>query len=321
MEQPEGYEVKSHMDRKLVCKLERSLYGLKQSGRNWNKLLHEYVTQNKFLQNQADHCVYTRQQKHEIIVIWVDDLIIAASDENAMKVTKYMLTARFKMKDLGKLRNFLGIDFNQSDDCVTMSQAKYVEKILERFNMQDCKPRSTPCEHKLNYTDDSALMSDVSRYREAVGCLIYLTVCTRPDLSFVVSKLSQYFTKPTEQHFGTVKHVLRYLRGTSDKKLCYRKCDGNLGIQAYSDANWAGDVNDRRSTTGYCLSLTKDGTLVSWKTKKQPTVALSTCEAEYIALAATIQECLYLMQLLDGIDKHLYVLPRVSVDRGVNMWI
>ncbi len=143
MKQPEGYKVKSHTDRELVCKLETSLYGLKQSGRSWNKLLHEYLTQNKFLQNQADHCVYTREREHEkvIMVICVDDLIIAASDENAMKVTKDMLTARFKMKDPGKLRHFLGIDFEQSNNCVTMSQAKYVEKILERFNMHDCKPR------------------------------------------------------------------------------------------------------------------------------------------------------------------------------------
>lgn len=117
MEQPEGYKVKSHTDTELVCKLERSLYGLKQSGRNWNKLLHEYLTQNKFQQNQADHCVYTREKQNEkvIIVIWVDDLIIAASDENAMKVTKEMLTARFKMKDLGKLKHFLGIDFEQTN--------------------------------------------------------------------------------------------------------------------------------------------------------------------------------------------------------------
>ena len=136
-----------------------------------------------------------------------------------------------------------------------MSQAKYVEEILESFYMQDCKPRSTPCEQKLNYTDDTALMSDVSRYREAVGSFIYWT---RPNLFFIASKLSQYFTEPTEQHFCTVKHVLRYLRGTKDKGLFYRKCDENLGIQAYSDENWAGDVTDR-STTGYCASLTKGG--------------------------------------------------------------
>ena len=315
MEQPEAYEERSQTDSKLVCKIEKSLYGLKPSGRNWNKLLHDHLTENYFTQNQADHCVYTRETEHEkvIVIIWVDDLLIAASNEEAMKVTKDMLTARFKMKDLGKLKHFLGIDFEQTGNCVTMSQAKYVEKILDRFNMQDCKARSTPCEQKLNYTDDAALLSDVSMYREAVGSLIYLTVCTRPDLSFIVSKLSQYFNQPTVEHFCTVKHVLRYLRGTSDKKLCYQMSNENLGIQAYSDADWAGDV-DRRSTTGYCVTLSQGGTLVSWKTKRQPTVALSTCEAEYIALAATIQECLYLTQLLDGIDKHVYMLPVVFED-------
>lgn len=107
--------------------------------------------------------------------------------------------------------------------------------------------------------------------------------------------------------------MLRYLRRTSDKKLCYKKCDESLGIHAYSDANWAGDINDKR-TTGYCVSLNKEGTLISWKTKRQPTVALSTCEAEYIALAATIQECLYLTQFLSSLDKHVYTLPRVYED-------
>ena len=178
--------------------------------------------------------------------------------------------------------------------------------------MQDCKPRSTPCEQKLNYTDGADMMNDVRKYREAVGSLIYLSVCTRPDLSFVVSKLSQYFSEPTDEQWVTVKHVLRYLKGTIDKELCYTKCD-TLGLQAYSDADWAAD-NDRRSTTGYCVSLTKDGTLVSWKTKKQPTVALSTCEAEYMALVATVQECLYLKQLLEGLDKQKYPLPKVFED-------
>lgn len=115
--------------------------------------------------NLPDHCVYTREMEHDkvIIVIWVDDLIIATSDENALKFVKDMLAATFKMKDLGRLRHFLVIDFNQSNNCVTMSQKKYVGKILERFNMQDCKSRPTPCEQNQNYTDDAALMSDVKR--------------------------------------------------------------------------------------------------------------------------------------------------------------
>lgn len=304
-DQPEGYEE----GKGLVCKLEKSLYGLKQSGRNWNKVLHDYLTENGFIQNPADYCVYSRvtEQEKTILIIWVDDLIIAANNENVMKKVKEMLSVKFKMKDLGKLKYFLGIEFTQHDGCVKMSQETYMNKILTRFKMEGCKPRKTPCDQKLCYTEDGVEMKDVRMYREAVGSLIYLTTCTRPDLSFGVSKLSQYLSKPTEQQWVTVKHVLRYLKGTLNKELCFRRDDSQkLGLTAYSDADWAGDTTDRRSTTGYCVSLSENSCLVSWKTKKQPTVALSTCEAEYMALASTMQECMYLKQLLEGIDDYMY---------------
>lgn len=239
-----------------------------------------------------------------IILIWVDDLVIAASNESALKSVKEMLTVKFQMKDLGRLKNFLGITFDQCNGCVTMSQQSYVDKLLDRFDMQDCKPRSTHCEPKLHYTDGEKLC-DPRKYREAVGSLIYLTSCTRPDLSFVVGKLSQHFSEPTDEQWTTVKRVLKCLKSTNDKMLCYRECDW-LRLFAYSDADWVGDATDQRSTTGYCVSLSENGPLISWKTKKQPTVALSTCEAEYMALAATTQECLYLSQLLEHLDNCLY---------------
>lgn len=146
MEQPEGFEVKTRKN--LVDKLNKSRYGLKQSGRNWNRIFDEHLCKNGFKQNATDHCVYVREGANEkvIIIIWVDDVIIAASDDNALKVVKEMLREKFKMKDLGQLEHFLGIYFNQSYGCVKMTQ-----KLLERFNMQDCKPRATPCEQKLNY--------------------------------------------------------------------------------------------------------------------------------------------------------------------------
>lgn len=315
IEQPEGFEVETRKN--LVYKLNKSLYGLKQSGRNWNRMFDEHLCENGFKQNAADHCVYVREGANEkvIIIIWVDDVIIAASDENALKVVKEMLKEKFKMKDLGQLKHFLGIDFNQCDGCVTMTQKRYVGKLLERFNMQNCKPRATPCEQKLNYSHGAEKMTDARKYREVVGSLLYLTTCTRPDLSYTVSKLSQYFSEPTEEQWATVKHVLRYLKGSSDKELCYRKSDDmELWIQAYSDADWAADQTDRRSTTGYCVSLSESGPLISWRTKKQPTVALSTCEAEYMALAATVQECMYLVQLLEGIDGCQCAPPKVYED-------
>ena len=131
----------------------------------------------------------------------------------------------------------------------------------------------------------------------------------------MVSKLSQYFAEPTEEQWVTVKHVLRYLRGTKGRELCFRRNDSEkLGLLAYSDADWAADTTDRRSTTGYCVSLSRNSSLISWKTRKQPTVALSTCEAEYMALASTIQECIYLEQLLEGIDGYEYTETTVYED-------
>ncbi|XP_053567634.1 uncharacterized protein LOC128657344 [Bombina bombina] len=127
--------------------------------------------------------------------------------------------------------------------------------------------------------------------------------CTKPDLSWVIIKLSHYLSEPTEQHLTTAKHMMRYLKCTIDYEFCYRKFSENLKIEAYSDADWASDVNDRRSMTGNCFIQTKNSPLIAWKSKKQPTIALSTCEAEYIALAATTQESLYLIQLLKGMDK------------------
>ena len=240
---PEGYEEK---DDGLVYKLEKSLYGLKQSGRNWNRVLHDCLTGDGFTQNPADHCVYAKESKDEevIIIIWVDDLIIAASNEKVLKEVKQMLAGKFKMKDLGCLKHFLGIDFCQTNGCVKMSQERYTNKVLQRFNMQNCRTRETPCDQKLEYSEDAVKLDDVRLYREAVGSLIYLSTCTRPDLSFVVSRLSQYFAEPTEEQWVTVKHVLRYLKGTAEKGLCFKRNDSEeLGIQAYSDAIVIYDVN------------------------------------------------------------------------------
>lgn len=306
MEQPEGYERKSETGEKLVCMLQKSLYGLKQSGRNWNAMLHACLTENGFEQNSADNCVYSKQKKDEkvILLIWVDDLILAANKESVLKDVKKMLTEKFKMKDMGRLKHFLGIDFEQTDSEVKMSQEMYVNKLLERFEMKDCKPRETPSESKLVFSENADQMKDARKYREAVGSLIYLSTCTRPDLSFVVSKLSQHFSEPTEQHWNTVKHVFRYLKGTAKQGLCFKQNAEGLGLKVYSDADWASDTADRRSTSGYCISLGDGSSFISWKTRKQPTVALSTCEAEYMALASAIQECIYLEHLLSGIDKY-----------------
>ena len=314
MDQPEGFEVRHQDGQKLVYKLNKSLYGLKQSGRNWNLMLHKHLTENSFVQNHSDHCVYSKQSQSGIVVVvvWVDDFIIAGSSKNLLCAAKHMMTEKFKMKDLGRLSHFLGIDFDQGDGYVKMNQRKYIQKLLERHDMSDCKPRATPSEQKHDIGRGDPV--DAHKYREVVGGLIYLMMCTRPDICWIVTKLSQYLSSPLTVHWVAVKHALRYLKGTIDFELCYKKSKNGLNLIGYSDADWASSEDDRRSTSGYCFSLTENGPLVSWKSRKQPTIALSTCEAEYIALAAAAQEILYLSQLLNEIGFQLKFHPVIYED-------
>ena len=165
-------------------------------------------------------------------------------------------------------------------------------------------PRSTPCEQNpsMYYHDDDQEIIDEPQYRAIVGSLIYGMTCTRPDLSWVVTRLSQHLSKPTEGDWTLLKQVLRYIKGTLDQKLYFKKSESSLKVFAYSDSDWASS-EDRRSTTGYYFALNEAGPAISWKSRKQPTVALSTCEAEYMALGETTQEAIYLKQILSDLQE------------------
>jgi len=188
--------------------------------------------------------------------------------------------------------------------------------MLERFGMSDCKSRSTPSEPReggiKNEEEKSSKSVDLRGYWEIVGSLIYAMTSTRPDICWIVSKLSQALANPKAENLVAAKHVLRYLKGTVDYELCYKKSEEDLNLIGFSDADWASSVEDRWSTKGYCFSLTKQSPAISWKTKKQPTVALSTCEAEYIGLATTNQESLYFTQLLNGMDNRIYSYAEIN---------
>ena len=301
VEQPEGYIVPGKEE--LVWKLNKSLYGLKQSGRNWNNLLNKELLGENFEQSKIDPCMFIKfnNDKMNIILVWVDDILNAASDLDSLNEVKAKLMLKFEMKDLGQISRFLGIDFKIKPDEIRMSQHVYTEKLLEKYNMLDCKPRLTPCEQKLSFSEDADPF-DPTTYREAIGSLIYLSTCTRPDITWIVNKLSQFNQNPTIQHWTAVKHVLRYLKGTTNFCLSFRKCKDGLNLTGYTDADW-GSSEDRRSTSGYCFSLNENGPTISWKSKKQPTVALSTCEAEYVAMTPAIQEAEYLLKLVNAMDR------------------
>ena len=299
VEQPEGFAVHNEKDKKLVGKLEKSLYGLKQSGRNWYSMLHSYLLEQNFSQSLADTCVYTRHDKSEmsIVIIWVDDIIVASNSMSTVNAIKKGLSHKFQMKDLGEISCFLGIKFTRNGDVIKMDQSKFVESMLVKFDMQDCKPRLSPCEIGLNKViDEHSDLADVKLYRQIVGSLIYIMAATRPDLCFVVNKLSQYMVKPTVTHLTMAKHVLRYLKGTIDHCLIFKKFE-KLSLVGFCDADW-GSTADRRSITGYGFRLSPEGPFISWKSKKQQTVALSTCEAEYMSLSAAVQEAKFLLKLL-----------------------
>lgn len=300
MEQPEGFEKSGCQGEKLVWKLKKSLYGLKQSGHNWNKVLHQYLIGENFDESMSDPCVYTKKvgESKVILIVWVDDILIAASDETILNDVKSNLSVKFKMKDLGKMSWFLGMEVVQKNDYIEMSQKLYIQRLLERFKMSDCKPKATPCEvasGKLT-VEESSPLEDTKLYRELVGSLIYLMTCTRPDICYIVTRLSQFLASPTKAHLAMGKHVLRYLKGTIGHCLRFEKCD-KLQLEGYCDADWGSSIEDRRSISGFAFQLSRKGPLISWKSKKQQCVALSTCEAEYIALTAAVQEAKFLRQL------------------------
>ena len=294
LQQPPGYEQISDDGTQLTCHLHKSLYGLKQSGRNWHKTLTDFLKLQEFTANENDSCIYkhiTPDHGEVIILFWVDDIIIASNNLNLIAKTKELLHNKFKMDDRGELQWFLGLDFSKTKDgYYKMSQARYAEELLKRFNMSECKTANTPAEKGLEFAE----ISDKDRvnfpYRQAIGNLVYLATATRPDISWIISKLSQYLENPGAEHIAALKRVFRYIKGTKSFCLSYKPTSGYL--QGYCDSDWAGDVKDRRSTSGYVFTL--GGTPIAWKTRKQQTVALSSCEAEYMSIAEATKEMIYL---------------------------
>ena len=211
---------------------------------------------------------------------------------------KTALSRKFEIKDLGKLNYFLGVEVEQQENkSIWIGQPVYTKNLLETSGMQDCKPASTPVDisSKLTKATDDDECIDQQKYQSAIGSLMYLSVSTRPDISYAVSSPARFSSKPKKEHWTALKRLLRYLRGTLKHGILYTK-DGSNACVGYADADWAGDINDRKSTSGYVFLVS--GGAVSWKSQKQKCVALSTAEAEYIAMASAAQESVWLRQLM-----------------------
>ena len=296
MKQPVGYE---EGEKDLVCKLKKSLYGLKQSSRCWNTALDSHLRSMGFSQLQSDPCIYTTGGENAFYIgVYVDDMILAGQDDAMMKSVKDKLSSKFDIQDMGKLSYFLGMSVvqNREEKKTWMGQPAYTEKLLTRMGMSDCRPVKTPMEpgiHLVKAAEDDEVL-DQQSYQSLIGSLMYLATCTRPDIAFAVGTLARFSSKPNQVHWKAAKRVLRYLRGTTNFGIVFRG-DDLAEPMAYSDADWAGDVGDRKSTSGYVFSIA--GGPVSWRSRKQNTVALSTAEAEYVALSSAAQECVWIRRL------------------------
>nr|KYP55970.1 Retrovirus-related Pol polyprotein from transposon TNT 1-94 [Cajanus cajan] len=295
VEQPLGYMKRG--DEKKVLRLRKSLYGLKQAPRSWNERIDGYFKKNGYEQCPYEHALYIKKSEKDMMVValYVDDLIFTGSNAKLIKEFKEIMKKEFEMTDLGLMKYFLGLEVKQSDEGIFISQERYALEILKKFKMEDCNPVSTPMEPGTKLSKfDGGERANSGRFRSLVGSLRYLT-STRPDLMLSVGITSKFMEDPSYTHWKALKRILRYVRGSLSLGLFYSKSD-DYQLVGYSDSDWCGDVDDRKSTSGYVFLL--ENTAFTWLSKKQPIVTLSTCEAEYVAASWSVCHAVWLSNLL-----------------------
>ncbi|KAH9714143.1 reverse transcriptase Ty1/copia-type domain-containing protein [Citrus sinensis] len=311
MPQPEGFENKSKPN--YICKLNKALYGLRQAPRAWFDKLKSALYSWDFENSKYDTSLFFRRTKSDIIImlIYVDDIIITGSSSKDVEEVIVKLSKTFALKDLGSLNFFLGIQVTRNQDTILLSQTKYVQDLLIKVEMANCKGIDTPfsTSEKLK-RNEGAKFHDPTFYRSVIGSLQY-AVLTRPELAFYVSKLSQFMSNPRQSHWIACKTVLRYLKNTMNMCLRIKKSE-YFDLIAYTDADWASDPDDRRSISGYCVYLGNN--LVAWSSRKQGVVARSTAESEYRAMALCSAEITWISSLLTELELKIQGTPMILSD-------
>ncbi|KAG8497686.1 hypothetical protein CXB51_007144 [Gossypium anomalum] len=315
MTQPPGFEEVGSSGQKLVCKLHKALYGLRQAPRAWFQTLRQYLECHLgFHASKVDPSLFIRSTSgsYLLLMAYVDDIVITGSSRNDIDDVVLQLHQKFALKDMGQLNFFLGIAVHRtSQGGLLLTQKKYVAELLHKAGMSGASATPTPMVStpKLVAIDGSPSFADQHLFRSIVGMLQYVCI-TRPDLSFCVNKLSQYMNSPSDTHWKALKRVLRYLIGTIDYGLLLSK--GKFELVCYSDADWASSVEDRRSTSGYVVYL--GSSPIVWCSKKQPVVSRSSSEAEYRSLANCVSELLWVKQLLNELGLLLCRPPVIWCD-------
>jgi hypothetical protein len=297
VDQPEGFIKRGEEEK--VYKLNKALYGLKQAPRTWFSRIDSYFQQEGFTKSKHDHTLFIKRREEKVIMvsIYVDDLIYTGNNEELCAIFKQSMMKEFEMTDLGKMRFFLGVEVSQNANGIHLCQKKYAREVLERFNMWNCNPVKNPIVPGTVLSREGGENVDSTMYKQLVGSLMYLTA-TRPDMMYVVCLISRYMANPKEEHMQIAKRVLRYLRGTLDFGLFYRRRSASK-LLAYTDSDYARDVDDRKSTSGYVFLLSEAA--VCWSSKKQAIVTLSSTEAEYVAATSCACHCVWMIGVLEQI--------------------
>ena len=299
MQQPPGYEQGSG----LVCRLHKSIYGLKQAPRAWHTKLNEKLTEMGFTASAADPGLYVLSPPDMsplYLAVYVDDILPASKSVDLMKEVKSNLMTTFDTRDLGAATQFLGMEImrDRPGRTLKLSQSQMVTALVDKYDLSHAKPKSTPLvpgtQLSAAKSDDELLDTTLYHYSELIGSLLYLSVCTRPDIAQAVGALSRFMAKPTAEHWTAAKSVLRYLASTPDIGIVFSPDDSDYPV-GYCDASYASDLDTRRSTTGYVFRFHSGA--ISWSSRLQPTVAVSTAEAEYMAASAAVKEALWLTYL------------------------
>ena len=290
--------------------LKKALYGLKQAPRAWYSRINDHLMSIGFVKSLSESTLYVKHTGNNILIVslYVDDLLVTGDDTRLVEQFKQEMMQAFEMTDLGLMTYFLGIEIKQSDNEVFISQKKYAKEILRKFQMEECKAVSTPMNQKEKLSkEDGDDKVDEGYYRSMIGCLMYLTA-TRPDILFAISLLSRFMHCASETHLVAARRILRYVKGTVDYGVKYESCQ-NFKLCGFSDSDWAGSIDDMKSTSGYCFSIGSG--VFSWCTKKQETVAQSPAEAEFIAATAAVNQVLWLKKIL--CDLHLQQNHKIEV--------
>ena len=294
-----------------VLRMNRGLYGLRASPKCWNKRFNQFAKENGLKRCDHDVCLYSGEKVW--LVIFVDDILITGEEKEINKVANN-LKEELRAKDLGEVNNFLGMEIERKQNKMKITQKKQIQKMLEKFDMKDCKGSPTPITQGFQVDAEEEEEKTVP-YRELVGSLIFVSTVSRPDITYATSYLSQFLDKPKRSAWIEAKRVLRYLNNTMDLGLTYTKSKEGIA-ETYSDADWANDKQDRKSISG-CVSL-YCGNTIAWFSRKQLCVSLSTAEAEYVAAATSVSDLINIRGLSGDFGEVcpgvLYVDNRGAID-------